>query len=143
MRKKYFLSCLLSICTISLMWGQEAEKTFVQSFNLQGKKVIYADLNGDVQVQEWNNSVVRVQMNVKLDNATNSMLKGLATTGRYVIRPQLGLDGVTVSTPGLEKMVKYGGAKIEENVVYTIFVPSDVEVQMKGESSLKSTAKLD
>jgi hypothetical protein len=107
----------------------------VQSFNLKGKNIVSFDLDGDVIIKDWSHDVLRIQMEVSLEKGNPNALKGLATTGRYVLRPSLEEDKVSISAPGLEKRVTYRGAQVEESVRYIIFVPAGILVEGLHEGS--------
>jgi hypothetical protein len=133
MRKNYTLIFIFSFLLFQLSTAQIAEKTFVQSFNLQGKSVVSLDMEGDVVIKDWAQDVLRIQMEVQLEKGNPNALKGLATTGRYLLRPYLENERVRITAPGLEKTVTYRGAEVQESVRYTIFVPVGVHVEWANE----------
>ncbi len=118
-----FSTFIILLTAAQSLMGQVEEKSFVQSFNLQTRKIVVVDLVGTVQVKEWGNDVMRVQMDVSLIKGVPNTLKGLATTGRYLLRPQLDDDKVRLNAPGMDKKVTYRGITIVEDVQYIICVP--------------------
>ncbi|MGB1120714.1 MAG: hypothetical protein ACPG3Z_01880, partial [Saprospiraceae bacterium] len=86
------------ILATSFTYGQ-TEKTVVKTFNLQGSTSVVLDLNGDVEVQEWSESTLRIHMNIKLENSNVHMLKYLLTQGRYNLKLDNTDAGVMITSP--------------------------------------------
>ena len=128
---------LLSLLITSMAFGQVAEKTLVKSFNLKGDKALLLDLKGEVDVQEWSGELVRIQINLSIENGTAAMLKSLIIAGRYNLKGESKDGELIVSAPGMLKEVKLRGKKLMEDISYTIFAPSDVMVRIADESSTK------
>lgn len=126
MRK--LLTILSLIVFVSFSYGQNTQKTLVKTFNLKGSKVVVLDTKSSVEVKEWSNETMRIQMSITLENANTQMLKYLITKGRYNLSTELTDDGLVVSFPGRKKdvIVNKNGDKLKEIVAYTVFVPSDV-----------------
>lgn len=117
----------------------EVEKTLVKSFNLQGKEVVVLDLDGEVEVKEWNNKIMRVQMTINLTEGTNSMLKSLVQVGRYNLKSVVENDDYKIFAPAMNKEIKVRGKVLKENIVYTVFAPENVTVKMAGEASTSAS----
>ncbi len=137
---KVFFALTMTMLVTILATAQVAEKTLVKSFNLQGKQVVELDLKGEVDVQQWNNPIMRVQFSVALENGTSSMLKSLVQVGRYNLSSKMNDDAMLVYAPGMEREVKVKGNKLEEKITYTVFVPDDVMVKIADTAS-SSTGK--
>ncbi len=139
-----FLSTLALVLLTSSIFAQNVnvEKTLVKSFNLQGNDVVELDLKGKVEVQHWNNSIMRIQMNIGLENGSSSMLKSLVQAGRYNLR-SVEKDGVyKVYSPGMNRDVRIKGKELVEVLSYTVFLPQDVMVQESTEASTSVDNKL-
>ncbi|MEM1322229.1 MAG: hypothetical protein AAGG75_18350 [Bacteroidota bacterium] len=118
-----------------------AEKTLVKSFNLKGKQVVVLDLEGDIEVQEWNNDIMRIQMTIGLPNGSESMLKSLIRAGRYNLQSKVGdEDAYMVHAPGLNREVKIRGQLLKEHVGYIVYAPSGVLVKQAGDASTSSVS---
>jgi len=128
---------VLTLLISSLAMGQVAEKTLVKSFNLKGDKTILLDLDGEVDVQEWNGELLRIQINLSIENGTSAMLKSLILAGRYNLKGENKGGELIVSSPEMLKEVMIRGKKLMEDISYTIFTPSDVLVKIADESSTK------
>ena len=130
------LSLLLFVANISI--GQtKSEKILVKSFNLQGKETILLDLDGAVEVKEWDNKIMRVQMNISLEDAPSHMIKSLVQVGRYNLTAEYGDDFIKIAAPAMRKEIRISGKLLQENIVYTVFAPENVEVKMSDETSAR------
>ena len=121
--------------------AQNVEKTLVKSFNLQGKQTVEIDLKGKVQVEKWNNSIMRIQFSVALENGTSSMLKSLVEVGRYNLKSSIEGDVMKIYAPGIEREVRIKGKQLLENSTYTVYVPEDVNVDITDTATSSTTSK--
>jgi len=84
---KRILILAFSFCLCIQLYAQQpVEKTLVKSFNLQGNDVIDLALEGDIQINEWNSNVIRVEMLITLQNGNEMLLKSLIKAGRYNLK---------------------------------------------------------
>ena len=72
MKRNITFTLLLPLLLLSSMATGQAERTFVKSFNLQGKQNVVLDIGDNVQVTAWDNDLMRVQMTVSLPNSSRS-----------------------------------------------------------------------
>ena len=112
--------------------AQQAEKTLVKSFNLNGQTTILMDVDGLVTVTTWNEPQMRIQMTITLQNGSETMLKSLVTAGRYNLDSKE-VNGIyTIVAPGLERQIKLGsGQPLGEQITYTVLAPKDVTVKTR------------
>jgi len=132
---KTFTSLFVALMVTSLLCAQGAEKTLVKSFNLKGDHAVLLDLDGNVDVQEWNGDLLRIQINLAVDNGSAAMLKSLIIAGRYNLKSKSEGGETTITAPGMNKDVKIRGKELLETISYTVFAPSDVSVRIADESS--------
>ncbi|MEO1517815.1 MAG: hypothetical protein AAFV95_22535 [Bacteroidota bacterium] len=132
--KTLFTAILIALIS-QTAFAQVAEKTLVKSFNLKGQQLVVLNLEGDVQVQEWNNDIMRIQMGISIPNVHTTTLKSLVQAGRYHLRSKVEEDSYLVYAPGLEKEVKIRGQKLNEKITYTVYAPRNVLVKMADEAS--------
>lgn len=130
-----FSTVLLATLVASTTFAQQAEKVLVKSFNLKGKDVVVMNVDGNVEVKEWNNDIMRVQMSIELTNGTNSMLKSLIQAKRYNLISSVKGEEMMIAMPSLEKQVKVSGRELTERISYTVFAPADVQVKLANESA--------
>lgn len=126
---------ILLIMLVTTLLSAQVEKTLVKSFNLQGHDVVTLDLKGDVEVQEWNNKIIRVQMVISLDGGSNAMLKSLVQIGRYNLKSKIGESEFLVYAPGMNKEIRLKDRKLNEKVSYLVYAPSNVNVKVADEAS--------
>lgn len=131
---------MLTICTLILTvnvgYAQtKTEKTLVKSFNLQGKETVLLDLGGNVEVKSWDSKIMRIQMEITLEDAASHMIKSLVQVGRYNLKAEFQEDFMLVAAPAMRKEIRVRGQLLKENVVYTVFTPKDVIVKMADEAS--------
>lgn len=123
---KYIYTLCLSLL-FSTSWCQQAERTLVKSFNLEGQQEIRLDLEGPIEVRTWNENYLRIQMTVRLDNGSERRLKGLLAAGRYHLASES--DGIfSVFAPGLARPVPSSGAPLIEAFSFVLDVPEQVTV---------------
>ncbi len=130
-----FQTTLMFLLVGSIASGQVAEKTVVKSLNLQGNNIVTFDLDGDVEVKEWDKSIMRIQMTISVDNINEATLKALITAGRYNLKSKQQDEDLLVFSPGLEKQVKIRGHELTENVSYEVYAPSDVLIRLANQAS--------
>jgi len=132
---KTSISLLMCLAMCLTIFAQSAERTLVKSFNLKGNDTIILDLEGDVDVQHWNNELVRIQININVEDVSDAILKSLIVAGRYNLKNSESEDGFVISAPAMEKEVKLRGQILKEELSYTVFAPESVSVQLADESA--------
>lgn len=137
---KNLFTLIILILATSFTYAQ-TEKTVVKTFNLQGSTSVILNLNGDVEVQEWSESTLRVHMNIKLENSNVHMLKYLLTQGRYNLVLENTDTGVTITSPGRDKdvIINKEGDKLSEAIKYTVFVPQNVATEILNKKAVEET----
>jgi hypothetical protein len=131
---KAFLTIFTLIFAIVITSAQ-SEKTLVKSFNLKEIQVVVLNLDGEVEVKEWKNPIMRVQLTVMIEKGSDSMLKSLVRTGRYNLYSKINDGDFEIFAPGTKKEIRVSGQKLEENISYIVYVPENVIVRMAGEAS--------
>lgn len=131
---KAFLTVFTLIFAITIATSQ-AEKTLVKSFNLKGMQVVELDLDGDIEVREWDNTIMRIQLTIMIERGNDSTLKSLVRAGRYNLYSEIGDEDFKIFAPGTKKEMKVGSQELNENISYTVYAPENVIVRMAGEAS--------
>ena len=144
MRKRstilFLFTCLLFAPSL---YGQGAERVLVKSFNLEGNYALQLELPGNIEVREWENAYLRVEMRVSVAHISDGLLRTLIQSGRYNIYGK-GDQGVyKVFIPGLYKQVKVGGREIEEHFSFVVLCPSSVGVVEPAEETEQEVSKAD
>lgn len=136
------LTGIYFLIATSFVVAQNVEKTLVKSFNLKGAEAIYLNVEGDVDVVQWDNKYLRVQMTIELKNSNNQILKSLISARRYNLEANYTDAGVSIAVPGLEKNVMIKGVKLNEYISYTIMAPRNTTVTIEnGQLSVTKNEK--
>jgi len=99
----------------------------VKSIPLGTFQEVQLDLPGNVEVREWSNPYLRIQMSVELVNGTEAALKAFVRTGRYniVAKPEEGF--LKVFMPGLKRDAQVGAETAVENFKYIVYKPATLK----------------
>ena len=134
MKNIIILVALTLVTSISV--AQQAQKNLLKTFDLNGQTTIVLNLDGDVNIERWNNSTVRVQMDISYENASINIMKYLITKGRYNLTMSPKADGFAVEHPNKTDSPKISkdGTLLKEKIVYTIVIPQDVTIIIDEDS---------
>ena len=138
MKRNITIKLLLPLLLLSGIATGQAERTFVKSFNLQGKQTIVLDIGENVQVTTWDSEIMRVQMTVSLPNSSDATLKALAEIGRYGLTNNANTETLNFSTPTLRNSLKINGNAVRETIAFTIFVPKNITVLRSSDVKIAS-----
>ena len=116
------------------------EKTLIKSFNLEGNDFVEIDLNGQIEVKEWSNALMRIQVTVGIDQGSDAMLKSLVTAGRYNLKSTETTEGLAINAPGLERKIMLRGSELKENITYVVYKPENVNLRLKNEAETSNLA---
>lgn len=120
----FFTSIILNTCLIG-----QAQKTYVKSFTKKSVNILL-DLDGDVEVMEWEEPYVRVHVTVSLDDGSMEVLKSLMLLRRYSLEFALEEGSLILSGASRREEITYRGRQLKERVVYTVFVPRYTKVDL-------------
>ncbi len=136
MRKKsnYHTTVLtiLLMLVAPMLFGQQAEKTLVKSFNLEGLQTVSLGIDAPVEITEWDQPFLRVQMHIELETGSEALLKSLVRAGRYNLKGQTAKDIYTIIAPDLNREVKIGGQLLADRVTFVINKPRHVQFVQPG-----------
>jgi len=132
---KIFFTITALLLVTNFVTGQEADKTLVKSFNLAGNTVVDLDLAGNIEVREWDNPIMRIQIGISLENSNSNVLKALVKAGRYNLSSDEENGVYRVFAPGVDREVKLKGVALKENLDYIVFAPKDVLVKKRDDSA--------
>ena len=124
------LYLLLSVWCLPLC-AQHCERTLVKSFNPAGNTDLLIDLPGDLSVQPWNESFVRVQFTIQLENGSEAVLKGLLVAGRYHLAGD-SADVYRIHAPGLARTLPQRSKPLIEKFAIEVFAPNGMRVTQTG-----------
>ena len=138
---RFSLLLLLPFLLLHGIASAQSEKTFVKSFNLMGRQTVVLNLGDNIQISQWDNDVVRVQMTVSV-YTSDATLKALAESGRYSLKSELSVQDLMVTVPSLSNVVKLNGTELKEAVSFTVLVPKNITVLKNADVKTKIVAKL-
>lgn len=125
--RKSILVLLLSAPFLAA--AQNAEKTMLKAFNLNGKTEVQLQLPGTVDVRTWDGTTVKIQIAVSLPNGNSAMLNDLANIGRYNLSARPEGQSLIISADNLAKIIKVKGQDLKENISFLVFVPKSVVIK--------------
>ncbi|MGK0366361.1 MAG: hypothetical protein ACI85O_003434 [Saprospiraceae bacterium] len=132
---KTITTTMLVLLMTTISFGQNAEKILVKAFNLQGNNAVVLNLDGNSEVETWNENYVRVQMTIGIENGSEGMLKSLIKVGRYNLTGTETTDGFEINMPNIVKKVTVGGQELIESFSYIVYTPQKVTVENLNETS--------
>ncbi len=132
--KQKVATFILVLFSLSV-FAQQAEKTLVKSFNIDGTQEVILDLPGSVEVKHWNSKVMRIQMTISLENGSDPMLKSLVTAGRYNINAVTKDGDYRIEAPNMAREIKLKGQPLKEKIAYTVFTPERISVTLADDTS--------
>jgi hypothetical protein len=134
---------MMSLLFLPIISIGQAERTFVKSFNLQGRQTVILNLGDNIQVHQSDNELMRVQMTVSIPNMSDATLKSIAESGRYMLKNDMTVPtSLVVTVPGVQRMIKINGNELKETIIYTVFVPKNVTIFKNTEPTAKMVAKM-
>lgn len=136
-----FALILLTALVASTSAQTTVGKTFSKSFNTDGKGELRLELPGEVDLKIWDNPSIRIEISVSLPAGNGPMLNELANIGRYNLSAKPQDDVLVISAPNLQKQLKVKGQELKENLVFMVFVPKDLPVQMMPVEAVLAAAK--
>ncbi|MFT4760681.1 MAG: hypothetical protein ACI9XO_004355 [Paraglaciecola sp.] len=132
---KFTLLLIPFLFTFTFSTAQNIEKTLIKSFNLKGNDFVELDLNGQVEVKEWSNSLMRVHVTVGIETGSDAMLKSLVTAGRYNLKASDTAEGLLIDAPSLARTITVRGVELKENITYVVYKPEGVTLRLTNEAS--------
>lgn len=106
--------------------------------------MVQLDLEGEIELREWNNPALRIQMAIQLEEGSESTLYSLITSHRYDLKSKIEDNLLQIFAPGLQKKVSVGGKEVNETIRFIVSIPKNVvlkqnsvEVEIVEGTSLK------
>ena len=130
--KKLFTLLFISILFTQASFAQ-SQKTFVKSLNPTANSVAI-DLEGEVAVNEWSETFIRITTTVEVTNFNEDILKRLVSVGRYSMETANNDGVMMISMPKLATKVTIKGQVLNEVLTYEVFVPKGMTVDVVSEN---------
>ncbi len=125
--KNFLLFIFAFLWSFALM--AQAEKTLVQSIDLEGHVALAAVFNGEIEVVEWDKNYVRVTTQIKVENSNEMILGKLVSVGRYEIDATEEAGELILTMPKAAKTVNLRGEALMEGYKIQLNVPKSVSVR--------------
>lgn len=125
-----FALVFIASLAVSISAQTAAEKTFTKAFNTDGKGTLQLELPGAIDLKVWENPSIRVEISVSLPSGNGPMLNELANIGRYNLTAKPDGDFLKVTAPNLQKQLKVKGQELKESLIFVVYVPKDLQVEM-------------
>ncbi len=136
-----FALFIIASLAVSLSAQTTAEKTFTKAFNTDGKGTLRLELPGSIDLKVWDNPSIRFEISVSLPSGNGPMLNELANIGRYNLASKADGDALVITAPNLQKQLKVKGQEFKEALVFVVYVPKDMQVQLMPSVPLLADAK--
>jgi hypothetical protein len=78
----------------------------------------------------WDSPSVRFEISVSLPTGNGPMLNELANIGRYNLISKTDANVLVINAPNMQKQLKVKGQDLKENVIFVVYVPKKMEVQI-------------
>jgi hypothetical protein len=107
----------------------QVQKNIVKSYQHDGAKLVTLAVEGEVEIEEWDEEIVRLVTSIDAVNFNAATLKALTEAGRYTASSK-NVDGNFILTMlKAQKELILRGIKIEEKYRFKIFVPRGTTVE--------------
>lgn len=136
-----FVLIIIASLAVSLSAQTTAGKTFTKAFNTDGKGTLRLELPGSIDLKVWDNPSIRFEISVSLPTGNGPMLNELANIGRYNLASKADGDALVITAPNLQKQLKVKGQEFKETLVFVVFVPKDMQVQLMPSVPILAEAK--
>jgi len=130
--KNLLLSALVLLLSAFTVNNEPAVVTLISSKNINEASELVVDFDGEVVTNTWSkDKLVRVEMEIKVDDVSREVVKHLVTKRRFAIKKEVREDGsVLLFMPNLKLPVYINGRKLTEDISYRISVPENVLVRV-------------
>lgn len=126
---KYLLLTTMFILGCTFGAASQVQKNIVKSYQYNGAQVVTLAVDGEVEIEEWDEKIVRLVTTIDAVNFNEQTLKALTEAGRYTATSKNVDDAMILTMLKAQKELEIGGAVIEEKYTFKIFVPRGVTVE--------------
>lgn len=126
---KYLSLTILFILGCTFGASSQVQKNIVKSFQYSGSQVLTLAVEGEVEIEEWDEKIVRLVTTIDAVNFNEQTLKALTEAGRYTAASKNVDDAMILTMLKAQKKLEIRGTIIEEKYTFKIFVPRGVTVE--------------
>ncbi len=111
----------------------QVTKTFHETYSLEDISSVELDVAGEVTLLRWHGTTLMAETNIRLENATTSILRHLSTKKkRYDLQSEVAGEQLIVSSVDKErKTIMTQSGTCDEYVNITIYVPEEFKIESK------------
>lgn len=124
---------LLLMLVLFLCWSTDSsaqiQKNIVKSYPMHGAQLIQLAADGMVEVEEWDEKIVRLVTTVDAVNFNAATLKALAEAGRYTCTAKEHDGALILTMLKAQKELTIRGTTIEEKYQFKIFIPRGTTIE--------------
>ncbi|MBL4650146.1 MAG: hypothetical protein JKY03_10470 [Aureispira sp.] len=126
---KYLSLTILFILGCTFGASSQVQKNIVKSFQYNGFQVLTLAVEGKVEIEEWDEKIVRLVTTIDAVNFNEQTLKALTKAGRYTSTSKNVDNTMILTMLKAQKKLEIRGVVIEEKYIFKIFVPRGVTVE--------------
>lgn len=137
------LFCLLFILgSASGQRLQNFDKSIVKTFNNTPELVtLIADLDAPTTFVTWDSELIRVQIDVSIEQVTEATFREILVSGRYrTVGTRTG-NQFLLTTPNLHTSVQLNGQELSERVRITVSVPRPIQASLAQAEPIATLTK--
>lgn len=131
--KRIFTLLFFLCCCVQINFAQ-SQKTFVKSLSMQQASTLSIQLDGAIEILEWDQSFVRVTSTIELANFNEEILKRLVAVGRYSLTSNTANGVMTITMPKLATPVTIKGQALKEILSYQVYIPKGITVETNNKT---------
>lgn len=126
---KQLISTFILLFAVVLMAQGQAEKNIVKSYPHEGASTITLAANGVIEVEEWDEDIVRLVTHIHAVNFNEATLKALAQAGRYTATAKNVDNTLILTMLKAQREIVIRGIKVEERYRFKVYVPRGITVE--------------
>jgi hypothetical protein len=126
---KYLLLTMVFILGCTFGASSQVQKNIVKSYQYNGAQVVTLAVEGEVEIEEWDEKIVRLVTTIDALNFNEQTLKALTEAGRYTASSKNVDNAIILTMLKAQRALEIRGTVIEEKYRFKVFVPRGVTVE--------------
>lgn len=126
---KQFILTTIFFLFCAVATHAQIQKNIVKSYQHEGAQLVTLAVEGEVEVEEWDENIVRLVTSIDAINFNEATLKALTEAGRYTASSKNINGNFILTMLKAQKEVTLKGVKIEEKYHFKLFVPRGTTVE--------------
>jgi hypothetical protein len=131
MKKSIIILAATFLLTCNLFAQNGKSRTMVTSLDYHAENTVLFDLNGKVDIKEWEKNYIRVVASITTNLQNEGTLDVIAGSDRYFVDTREDrFQRVTITNPYMDKIITINGKPLREQIQYEVYVPHYTPVQV-------------